>query len=214
MLKTIPLTRIAMLLTAAFWLSSCTKNDKDTIVPIGTEYYIDDILNVVSDSAFWADFGTVNRGPIPPKVEGRFLVAPNIRIGTNLPGVPIGIAEPNITLALSKQHNGIAIMDLKQDIENVTDTVFVMGSGNDFTVYFIEEKSYDVPLGNVSYHVRMKRGIVMTGTMTAEGISRFRLATIIIETEDDSQGVLVQNQPGSYHIYKDNDELAQRIEQP
>ncbi|MBR5911175.1 MAG: hypothetical protein IKZ55_04255 [Bacteroidales bacterium] len=212
MMKPISLTRIAIVLIGALWLTSCTKNDTETIVPIGTEYYIDDILSVVSDSAFWVDFGAVNSGPVPPNVEGRYLVAPNIRVGTNVEGVPLGIAEPNIILTLSKQHNGIALMKLSQDIDNVTDTVFIMGSGNDFTVYFIEEKSYDVPIGDVCYHVRLKRGVVMKGTISEAGISNFRMATVVIEMEDDSQGLMPLYSPGEYYIYKDGDNLSQRIE--
>lgn len=213
MLKTISLTPIVVLLTGVLWLSSCTKNDTGTIVAMGAEYYIDDILDVVSDSAFWADFGDVNRGGVPPKIEGKYLVSPKLRIATNLAGVPINIVEPDAKVGFTQQHNGIVVMDLEDNsTETMTDTVFVMGSGNDFTAYVIEEKTYEVPVGNVSYRVRLKRGIVMTGTMVDEGIARFRLATIIMEAEDDSHGVLVQNPPGAYHIYKDNDELAQRIE--
>ena len=41
---------LGLLVVGSMMLSSCTKNDDNTIALIGTEYYIDDILSVIPDS--------------------------------------------------------------------------------------------------------------------------------------------------------------------
>lgn len=201
---------LAFLLAGGLALVSCTKNDDTTIVPIGTEDYIEDILAVVPDSAFWADYGSIHRGPIPPNIEGAYLIAPRLRIGTNVPGMPSELVEPNANLSFTKQHNGLIVMDLNETSETVTDTVFVMGSGSNFTAYCIEDKSYDLILGSTSYHVNCRRGIVISGKVTAAGISDFRYATIVMSAESHPAGAPMQ-EAGSYFFYKDGDNLAERM---
>lgn len=196
-------------------LSSCTKNDENTIVVIGTEYYIDDIMTVIPDSLqtqFMAAFGEIPRGAVPPKIEGSYVVDPKTRCGSNLPDWLLQVDEPNAYLRFTRQHNGIAVLDLNESTEHVTDTVFVMGNGNKFTVYFIEDKSYQMPYNGQSYQVWMKRGIVMRGQVTANGLADFRLASIILKAEDNSNGVLTQYAPGSYFIYKDGDGTAANLD--
>jgi hypothetical protein len=196
-------------------LTSCTKNDATTISLIGTEYYIDDILSVIPDSLearFLSDFGSIPDGPVPPKIEGSYMMNPKQRVSSNVAEWPLQAVEPNVYLRFSKQHNGIVTMDLNEATETKTDTVFVCGNSNAFTVYFIENKAYDVQVDNHTYHVRMKRGIIMKGAVSDRGLSNFRYATIIMETEDDSGGLIGQYENGSYFIYKDGDGTAENQE--
>ena len=202
-----------LLLAGGLALTSCTKNDESTIVLIGTEYYIDDIISVIPDSLqskFFAAFGSIPEGPVPPKIEGSFVMSPKQRVASNVEGWPIQTVEPNVYLCFSKQHNGIVAMDLNEATETLTDTVFVCGSGNAFAVYFIENKAYEMEVNNHSYHVKMKRGVVMKGQVVDDGLSNFRYATIVLETEDDSGGLIEQYAKGSYFIYKDGDGKAAR----
>ena len=202
-----------LLLAGGLALTSCTKNDESTIVLIGTEYYIDDIVSVIPDSLqskFFAAFGSIPEGPVPPKIEGSFVMSPKQRVASNVEGWPIQTVEPNVYLCFSKQHNGIVAMDLNEATETLTDTVFVCGSGNAFAVYFIENKAYEMEVNNHSYHVKMKRGVVMKGQVVDDGLSNFRYATIVLETEDDSGSLIEQYAKGSYFIYKDGDGKAAR----
>lgn len=188
-------------------LASCTKNDETTIVPIGTEYYIDDILSAIPDTLhneFLAAFGNVPSGAIPPKIDGSYVVDPKQRVGSNLDGWPINTIEPNVYLRFEKQHNGIVYMDLNETTETVTDTVFVCGDGNNFAVYFVESKDYEIGW--------MKRGVIMKGKVTGEGLSEFRYATIVMETEDHSGGQFGLYTPGTYFIYKDGDGMAENLD--
>lgn len=198
-------------------LSSCTKNDDNTIALIGTEYYIDDILSVIPSSVqprFLADFDSIPRGSVPPKVEGSFVLSPKQRVSSSFPATewPLQAIEPNVYMRFSNQHNGIVKMDLNETTETVTDTVFVCGNGNAFAVYFIENKEYEMPINGHVYHARVKRGIVMKGQVTNEGLSDFRYATVIMESEDDSNGLIGLYDSGSYFIYKDGDGIAKKEE--
>lgn len=202
---------LVLFMVGGLALTSCTKNDDNTIVLIGTEYYIDDILSVIPDSLetqFFAEFGNIPEGPVPPKIEGSYVMSPKQRVGSNVPGWPLQSIEPNVYLRFSGQHNGIVTMTLNEATETVTDTVFVCGSGNAFAVYFIENKAYEIELNNQTFHARIKRGIVMKGQVTANGLSDFRYATIIMESEDDTNGLITQYDNGSYFIYKDGDGIA------
>lgn len=201
-----------LLMAGSMILSSCTKNDDNTIVLIGTEYYIDDILSVVPDtlqSKFFANFGSIPEGPVPPKIEGEYVVGPKVRVSSNVSGWPLQTTEPNVYLRFTGQHNGVVAMDLNEATESLTDTVFVCGNGNAFAVYFIEDKNYDMPMAGNTYHVHVKRGVIMKGKVTETGLSDFRYATIIMEAEDNSNGLIGQYPSGSYFIYKDGDGTAE-----
>ena len=194
-------------------LCSCTKNDDNTIALIGTEYYIEDILSVVPESVqtqFFAEFGSIPEGPVPPKIEGSYVMGPKQRVKSNVEGWPLQTVEPNLYMRFSDQHNGIAKMDLSEATETLTDTVFVCGNGNAFAIYFIEDKQYEISLNDQTYHARVQRGIIMKGQVAVEGLSDFRYATIIMHSEDDSNGLISQYPNGSYFIYKDGDGMANK----
>lgn len=198
---------LGLFVASGMMLSSCTKNDETTIVPIGTEYYIDDILSAVPDSLqtqFFAAFGNVNTGAIPPKIEGSYVMDPKQRMASNMPGWPVNATEPNVYLRFEKQHNGIVHMDLNETTETVTDTVFVCGSGDNFTVYFVEDKDYELGW--------MKRGVIMKGKVTDSGLADFRYATIVMATEDYSGGQFGLYPTGTYFIYKDGNGLAEKLD--
>lgn len=202
---------LGLLVVGSMMLSSCTKNDDNTIALIGTEYYIDDILSVIPDSLqtrFFAEFGSISEGPVPPKIEGSYVMNPKQRVSSNVAAWPLQTVEPNLYLRFTRQHNGIAEMDLNEATETKTDTVFVCGNDSAFAVYFVENKAYEMEIDGHTYHVSAKRGIVMKGKVTDAGLSDFRYATILMKSEDDSHGLISQYPNGSYFIYKDGDGLA------
>ena len=190
-------------------LSSCTKNDDNTIALIGTEYYIDDILSVIPDSLqtrFLTAFGSIPDGPVPPKIEGSYVMAPKERVGSNVANWPLNVVENNTWLRFSGQHNGIVKMEMNEVSETVTDTVFVCGQEDAFAVYFIEKLDLDLD----TCYLKVKRGTVMKGKVTEQGLSDFRYANIIMEVETDSPSAF--QVPGTYYIYKDGDGLAKNEE--
>ncbi len=196
---------------------SCTKNDATTIVPIGTESYINDIFGVIPDSTlhdFESAFGSVPQGYIPANIEGDYVMAPKQRVASNVVGWPLNSIdpEPNVSFRFSAQHNGVVRVDLAEASEQTTDTAFVMGTDNAFAVYFIENKSYEVPFVGSVFHVNMERGVILKGNVEAEGIRNLYLAVVIMDVSDDSNGLIPQYEPGSYFIYRDGDGMASRLD--
>ena len=167
-MKSIRKIGILSLVLIGMVFASCTKNDESTIVLIGEERYIDDILTVIPDTLrpmFDSYFGGIPEGPVPPRIVGSYVVDPKMRYASNVELWPLSVLEPNVYLRFSDQNNGTVTMDLAEATEQMTDTVFVMGHHKDFTVYFIENKAYDIPFETQSFHVRVKRGVIMTGTV-------------------------------------------------
>lgn len=206
---------LGFLLTGCIVWCSCTENEDTTIVPIGTEDYIDDIFSVMPDSLktkFFEQFGNVPEGFIPPKIEGSYKMNPKQRVGSNFPSFPIDVEEENdVLVRFTEQHNGLVKLELKEDEneEVYTDTVFVRGSGDAFVVYCIENKTIEPVLNEITYHAKIKRGIVMKGRLASDGIADFRYATIILDSEDDYNGAIASLEKGYYYIYKDGNGKAE-----
>lgn len=194
-----------LLLAIGLMLTSCTKNDENTIVLIGTEDYIEDFFSMIPDSLeprFRSEFGDI-KGPVPPKIEGSYVLDPKQRISSNVEGWSLQIIEPNVYLRFSGQHNGIVTMDLNEAAETITDTVFIQGKDQDFVVYIIEKLNVEY------YSAWMRRAIIMKGRVTDAGLANFRYGTIVLEKEDPANQLA---EPGSYYIYKDGNGIADRFD--
>lgn len=213
---------LGLFLAVGLALGSCTKNDDSTIVPIGAEDYVKPLSSVVESifssvpeatkTKFLQDFGDLPDGPVPPKIEGSFKMSPKQRVATNTDLPVPAIEQPDLLLRFSNQHNELIQLDLNESTENFSDTVFVRGNDNAFAVYFIENKAYEIPMGGTVYHVKMERGVIMRGKMTDRGIADFRYATIVMQAEDDSNGLIDQYDRGTYFIYKDGDGVVEKYD--
>ena len=145
-------------------LQACTKNDDSTVVLLGTESYVETILDVIPDSlrtTFEQQIGEIPQGYVPPKIEGRFVFGPKQRCHSNMVNWPLNVVEPNMSLYFSNQHNSVVELNLAEATETFTDTVFVVGYGKKFTVYFQESK----PLTVDGEEVVLKRGVLIKGEM-------------------------------------------------
>lgn len=202
-----------ILVISGIMLSSCIKeNNGKTIALIGEEYYIKDIHSVIPDSlqaTFEAMFQGIPSGAIPVDIvvpdsieEDAYVVHTNMLVKTNLWNVSSPIPYPDVYMRFSKQHNGIVVVEFAESTEQRTDTAFIMGNNNDFTVYFAENK-------DISTDIHVKRGVVMCGTKTSVGLSGFRMAIVVLESEGDQAPT-----PGTYYYYKDGDGLAERCVWP
>lgn len=220
-----------LLVTFGILLGSCTKESSNgqTIVPIGEEYFdVEELFSEVKPS-----FETVRekmgicyiiqdtippyfrdsipekyKDSIPPKIEGKYVMNSPVLVASSIENMSTDMSEAQ--LSFDCQHNGILHIEFTESsIQQKTDSVYLIGNKNGFTAYFIENTEYDAPpyQGQV-FHVKRKRGIIMCGSVTPEGLSDFYFASIIIEMKDDSQGILPQYAPGTYVIYKEGDGLA------
>lgn len=200
---------LVLVFQIAFFVS-CTKNDESTIVLLGTESYVENIVETIPDTlrkVFEVQFGGIPQGYVPPKVEGNFLVAPKKRCYSSIANWPLGVLEPNMYLSLNNQHNSVVELNLAEATETFTDTVYVIGHDNLFTLYYVENKEIEIN-GSV---VVMERGILIKGEMCEDGIRNFYFANIVMDVSGDGAEGLVQ--PGQFFIYKDGDLLARKEEQ-
>ena len=197
-----------ILVISGIMLSSCIKeNNGKTIALIGDEYYVQDIDSVIPDSLqvkFEEMFQGIPTGAVPVDIvvpdtieEDAYVVHTNMLVKTNLWNVSSPVPYPDVYMRFSKQHNGIVVVEFAESTELRTDTAFVMGNDNDFTVYFTENK-------DISADIHVKRGVVMCGTKTSAGLSDFRMAIVVLKSKGDQAPT-----PGTYYYYKDGDGLAE-----
>lgn len=189
---------------------ACTKNDSSTIVLLGAESYVNEILDVIPDSlisAFNSHFGEIHCGYVPPKIEGKYVIAPKQRCYSNVTTWPLNVVEPNMSLRLTDQHNRVVEIHLTEAMDMFTDTVYISGYDNFFTVYYQEYKSIVMD----GYDAVIRRGIIIKGEMCDDGMKDLYFANIIMEVNGDVGDDLVKQ--GQFFIYRDGDGLARKEEE-
>ncbi len=206
---------VAVLLSAML-ITNCTKNDDTTIVLLGEEQYIENIINVIPDTLigkFNEQFGGYTSGHIPPNIEGEYIFSPKKRKCSSVDAAhwPVSIVEPDVKIKFIGQHNRMATFIHFEENETQTDTVYVIGKNSNFTVYYQEKKSLDYGW----YEIKYTRGIIYTGRIKDDGIYNLKYASIIMEVDDESLGY-GPHEPwpvGTFFIYEDGSEngLAERI---
>ena len=203
---------LILMAVAAIIMAGCTKNDDTTIVLLGEEEYFNEIIKVIpSDliNEFDSRFG-VQKGNLPPNVEGEFVMAPKKRVYSSLSKTvwPLDIQEPNVYLKFESQNNRIAKFKHYEEFITSVDTIYVIGKDDRFTAYYVEDKLFDYGI----YEVKMKRGIIYSGRVTEDGIKYLKYANIIMDVQDDSHGVIETYPVGTFFIYEDgsNNGLAER----
>jgi len=187
---------------------SCTKNNDTTIVLLGKESYVKEISKIIPDtlrpcidSVF-----DIHEGYIPPKVEGKFKISPKQRVYSNTDSV-LTIPESDMIIDIENQHNRVAHLTQEEAGSTTTDTVYVVGHDNYFTLYYIK----NTVTQTMGYETNMKRAMFFSGEIDAIGIKNLQLATIIMDVKDNSGGLIVTYKPGDFFIYKDGDGKSERI---
>ena len=202
---------IILMLVLGAAMISCTKNDETTLVLLGEEEYVEDILKVIPEDMvkeFNKRFG-IYRGSVPPNIQGEYLFAPKVRKYTNFEGVwPLTAVEPNVYMKFMDQHNRVATFIHNEEVETKTDTIYVMGRDSYFTAYYVEDVMYDYGM----YEVKMKRGIIYSGRVVDAGIKNLKYASVIMDIEDESGGEVDLYPVGTYFMYEDGsaENLAER----
>lgn len=205
---------IFALAIVSFIVFSCTKNDETTVILLGKETYVQDIIEMIPDSlqnSFLAEFGEIHEGYIPPKIEGDYIVNRKQRVYSNTTELwPLDVYEREMPLTIKDQHNREAIFILEEAFETRTDTVYIIGHDNYFTIYGLEEKS----LFDGANTINIKRAVLIKGEICDDGIKDLYFANIILDVHDDSDdttGIPISYDKGVFFIYRDEDGLAERI---
>ena len=192
-----------LLVALGILLSSCTKvsSNGETIVPIGKEYFdVEELFSEVKPSfdEVKGIMGIGDEDLIPPKLDNLYHMNRMRLIGSNYNEAPPSISD--IEMRFDCQHNCIVNIEFTESsITQKIDSVYVIGNNDSFSIYFVEEKNYSI----MNYHVRLKRGIIMSGSIAQDALSDFRLAFIVINWEDDSNGALHSYNPGTYMVYEE-----------
>lgn len=195
---------------SALLITSCTKNEDSTIVLIGEEQYIDEILDVIPDSlvSTFNSYVKIHRGYFPPNIQGEYIFSPKKRVYTNATTPwPLEVVERDVFLRFSDQHNRVSTFLHREQNNTETDTVYVIGHDTYFTVYYQENKLLDYGM----YEVKIKRGIIYSGRLMNDGIRNLFYASIIMDVEDESNNTgPYETQPvGTFFIYKDGNGVAE-----
>ncbi len=201
--------RIFALAVVSIFMLSCTKNDETTVVLLGEESYIHDIVDVIPGNLqpTFAEHFTIHKGYIPPKVEGRYVVGKKERVYSNVDSLswPLNVTEPNIYLTIKDQHNRVASLILEEATSSETDTVYITGHDEYFTMYYVEYKS----INYLGFDTRIKRAMLINGEVCEWGVKNLYIASVILEAYDNSGGALAQYKRGDFFIYKDGDGLSE-----
>lgn len=195
-----------LLIVAVVAFAGCKKTSyDDTIILLGEESYVVPLQNMIPDtlqSVFLNKFGDVPEGYIPANIEGEYKISAKEFCCSNYMNLS---DNSDMYLKVTRQHNRVATVDLYECGQIKTDTAFVMGNGNLFTLYFNEDKIM-VFNGN---HVLVKRLVVFKGEKTDDGIKDLYFGNIILSTDNGNNPFLDPFASGYYFIYKDKDGLSE-----
>lgn len=172
--------------------TGCLKDDDETVLlPIPASK----ILGIDLPEDFENHFH-VNEGSNPPDVFGRFLATPMV-----VEYASDGYFNPEFyDLSFEFSHlygrNTTMYGERQHSSSGRGTNAQVIGSGNDFTVFFYSELQDQIE------QWKCKTATIISGTLLSNGISNFQYANIMIE-KDDPLGKIME--VGQYHIFHDED---------
>ena len=200
-------TSIICCLFSLVWFTSCNKESScgDTIILLGTESYITTLNDMIPDSlqvVFPQHFGQIPEGYIPPNVEGAYKISQKEYCYSNFVNL---FDNTEMYLRITEQHNRKATVELYEGSTVVTDTAYVMGHDQFFTLYFLERKEMTLNY----YTALVDRCVVISGEKTNAGINNLMFGSIILNAYQGSNPFIGNFVPGWYFIYKDKDGLSE-----
>ncbi|MBL0286787.1 MAG: hypothetical protein IPQ19_05055 [Bacteroidetes bacterium] len=146
----------------------------------------------------------IHEGTTPPIVNGIYEVNPSILIASNVNGDIIGSTFSDVKVKLENQNNSnFDIKLLGKQFLSTNDTSIntaISGSGNNFTIYG--------KVKSTSGSASAIFGIILSGTIGADGIMAYQNALINI---DNSNGVGSYIPEGTGRVIRDGNNLASKI---
>ena len=187
--------------------TSCNKNSSygETVILLGTESYIVTLDDMLPDSlkvVFPQHFGQIPEGYIPPNVEGEYKINQKEFCYSNFVNL---FDNTDMYLRISKQHNRKATIEFYEGGTVITDTAYVMGYDQYFTLYFREIKEMTLS----DHTAAVDRCVVFSGEKTAEGIKDLKFGSIILNAQQGDNPFIGNFIPGWYFIYRDKFGLSE-----
>lgn len=196
-------TLLLVIMIAAVGLTGCLREGVDTIaLPFGK------IPEGVIPQAIREQFEQympIYEGTTPPNITGEYLCKPDVLVFTSDDDFEPGDLFAPMYFAFENQtESGMATYRNRQASATAeAPEVYVVGSGNNFTAYFLSYETRTDDDGNVTATSKMSH--IMSGTLTPEGIVNFRNSFIMLEKDDPSDLLMDVNE---YRVFKDGDELV------
>jgi hypothetical protein len=139
-------------------------------------------------------------GTTPPDISGEYMVSPCKLKASNNSGDNIGSTYSTNYIAFIKDINGKLSCSERQSTTRMeSEDIIVVGEGNNFTAYFITSV--------VSPDASSKQATLISGKITAGGITDYHYAFIMLEKDDPKNNLVDVN---IYRIFVDGDGLAEK----
>lgn len=161
------------------------------------EFYTPELVSSLEDLGF-----NINEGGSPPNIEGTYLSSPLVLEASTVPGDPEGSTFNDFTSTFSNLNVDELTVDFLGDqnsSSSVGDGSLVSGSNGQFTVYL---KTDTQNQGSVV----VSSALVISGTLTNEGIENFQLAALMLDDKGDPDDVYIDNNTG--RLFEDGDGLS------
>lgn len=196
--------RLSLALASFFAMSSilsgCLKSDNTTLAlqEIGSASQV--IPTEIRDE--FSSKMKIYEGNTPPDITSEFIVSENKLKYSSDGASSDGWADAYMSF-YNKQGNTYEHKTKQESSNGVSEGyspyVAVIGSGNDFTAYFISTEHYD---DGVTWATTSN---LISGTMTASGIKNISHAFIMLEKNDPNRKLMAVN---AYRIFYDSNGLA------
>ena len=201
---------LAIAINILLSMTQCKKESTagDSIILLGTESYVKKLTDIIPEQ--WQDdfstcYGEIPQGYIPPNIEGEYAISPKQFVYSNF----IDLSDDlNMYLKVTDQHNRVATVDFYEGETLHTDTAYIMGSGKNFSLYFVEKRTLDFN-GDLT---TVNRVVLITGEKTSEGIKKLRFGSIILDVREGVNPFVGTFVPGWFFIYRDQDGLAENCQ--
>ncbi|MDR2085210.1 MAG: hypothetical protein LBP67_09480 [Bacteroidales bacterium] len=177
---------------------SCEREGVDTII-LPTERYVVPITDIIPQQLI-NRVDDLHLGYDPPDITGGYIANPYVLTYSTLSHDSIPFNFGNLIFKFSNQtyENTISYESVQGDAEVNSPIAYIQGSGNNFTVYFSENKT------SPSTGITVKTHSVITGKVSPSGgIANFKYAYIVADPGNSTIA------PNTIRKFKDNDDLAE-----
>ena len=203
--KTVIILAIAFNILLSMTLCKKESTEGESIILLGTEKYVKKLTEIIPEE--WQDdfltyYGEIPQGYIPPNIEGEYAISPKQFVYSNFVDLSDDL---DMYLKVIDQHNRVATVEFYEGETLHTDTAYIMGSKQNFSLYFVEKRTRDFE-GDIT---SVNRIVLITGEKTPEGIKNLRFGSMILDVREGVNPFIGSFTPGWFFIYKDQDGLAE-----
>lgn len=196
-----------MFVFAAVCLTGCLREGIDTIaLPFGK---IPEGVIPQEIREQFEQYMPIYEGVTPPDITGEYLCDPDLIVYTSDGQFDPGHQFAPLYFSFYNQTaSGMAAYKERQAYSyDESPEVYVVGSGNNFTAYFISTGTRNDQYGNWVASYKMSN--VISGTVTEDGITNYKSAFIMLEKDDPDYTLMDVNE---YRVFEDGDGIAVRYD--